>query len=531
VENKLGRVAHVRHEDPQILREVGTAFGRDELVAGGFNFGSLVGRTTFELSDGYNSLALVLEVRPTKLNYEDDFEDLLIDVSAIARQLAFEFLSATSYGAELSSEETAHRTDWLTILGREVGALDRAFARITEAPHPFLTREVAVMPVHRVRRTSSVTRRAIVRGRGEGPWMLGTALPSHRARVPTVMPKESQDSNEHRWLRHELEGAVSLLNAVQQEYAERRVSRSSRSRPASGRDLATEDRLNDLKETLARYPSMSPFSEAQGLPPVAFSSLALQNRPGYREAYQGLLRLKMALRVTGSALEVPLRELAELYEMWCFAGVVRAVGDALGRPLDASQLLALEDTGARLRLKAGVSSEVTFGDGEERVVVAYNREYRGLTGAQRPDVVIEVRRPEMPPILIVLDAKYRVERDDADRLAPPIDALGQLHRYRDAITLHWHERPDTLGRPVVRGAILFPMDLEESVEWAEHPFSRALAELGIGALPFLPGNLDFVSDWLTTLLGLSSEQLAKPGPPFWAWEVSRERGSGEDASL
>src|SRR5207247_710579 len=145
------------------------------------------------------------------------------------------------------------------------------------------------------------------------------------------------------------------------------------------------------------------------------------------------------------------------------------------------------------------------------------------TGAQRPDIVVEVHHAGWPCMFIVFDAKYRLDATDeyiASLGGPgaPVDAVNALHRYRDAIVLA-ASADHAAGRPVVKGAALFPLAAGE--EFKSHKLWRSLESLGIGALPFLPDTTALVEDWLDTLLAAAPFELAEPGPPFSALEHKR----------
>jgi hypothetical protein len=171
--------------------------------------------------------------------------------------------------------------------------------------------------------------------------------------------------------------------------------------------------------------------------------------------------------------------------------------------------------GLRIDLTAGKLSEVSLSGALRSFTVSYNRVYPGQTGDQKPDIVIRVREAGQPDLIVVLDAKYRVDATDDYRKqhgapGPPIDAINALHRYRDAIVT---ESPSPV-RPVVRCAALFPLTIEETHAFEAYSrLYRSLDRLGIGALPFLPGNTLLAAGWVDRLLSLPTEELAWNGVP------------------
>jgi uncharacterized protein len=196
---------------------------------------------------------------------------------------------------------------------------------------------------------------------------------------------------------------------------------------------------------------------------------------------------------------------------------MRQVTSLIAAQADVGALLQIEETGIRVRLRRGEQSAMTCVGTDRTVVLSYNPEYAGLTGDQRPDIVLRFQHNSWPDLIIVFDAKYRLDASEEYRkrfgtAGPPQDAINVLHRYRDAIVVDSADRG--LQRPVVKGAALFPLTVEESRDFTLSRLFKAIEVLGIGALPFLPENTGLVEEWLKYLLALAPEELAEPGPSF-----------------
>jgi hypothetical protein len=87
----------------------------------------------------------------------------------------------------------------------------------------------------------------------------------------------------------------------------------------------------------------------------------------------------------------------------------------------------------------------------------------------------------------LFDAKYRVEQDRVNKKCdgPPIDAISQMHRYRDAI-FHLDETGAS-GKEVIGGYILFPgLDPVEDVRQCS--YFTSITAIDIGGFPLVPGN-------------------------------------------
>lgn len=507
----------VRHRDPTLIRGLTGIRGRDDVLSGAINFRSQVGRSTFEVVVGDTTVQVEVEVFPAKLDYLTDYEDLLREVEGAARALVLEYLRATQRSGTVEYHAPGQPIDWLILLRNETADLERALNRIAMNPHRELSRTIDYVRAERIRRPTPLTRRAVQRGQGRGEKTTTPSGLAFRSRLPAAPAVETLDTAENRWLR-------TQLDAITRTVAELR-SRAARPHQnydqPGGRTAAIDNELRALEEHLAPFLAMSPLTDATRPVWADFASLTLIGTQGYREAYQSILRLRMALRVHGETLDLAVKDVSELYEIWCYLAIVRLIAAVLDVPADPADIFSLDDAGVRVRLRKGVASSVTLPQVAGHVRVAYNRSFRGLTGAQTPDITIEIARPDMPAVVLVLDAKYRLDASEDYVTAfggpsAPIDAINQLHRYRDAIVLADEHR--RLARVVVRGVALFPLGETASADYASHPLYRSLDKLGVGALPFLPRNQTWVGTWLRSVIEAPNEALAWPGPPFAAWE-------------
>lgn len=462
----------------------------------------------------------MVEVFPSKIDYEGDYHEILRDVDDSVRAIAFEYLRATfSYGEVDDINGT--RLEWLILLRNEMERLERAVAFVAARPHRALEHVASTGPTDRVRRPDPTTRRAVLRGLGRGEVMDVPGLGKVRRAIPTRLTHETLDTAEHRWLRAQLQGVAGALSQILAEISRERGSLASLGRPGV-RLRAEEAEIGNLLRTTSRMLEAPPLSEAGDDRWNSTPSLTLLQAPGYREAYQALMVLRLGLSLRSGALAFSVKELDVLYEIWCFVRVARVLAGAIGTGQMAGNFFEFEPHGIRVRLRGGQASEITFSSGARTFTLRYHPSYAALTGEQRPDIVLEIQEQGWPPIVIVLDAKYRLQSDDAYVRAygasgPPIDAVNALHRYRDAIVLDWEGRGP--GRPTVKGIALFPG--EWNPEFEESRLYASLSEVGIGALPLLPSNSELAERWLGEVIASHAADLASPGPPFLAWEHYR----------
>ncbi|HEX8384929.1 MAG TPA: nuclease domain-containing protein, partial [Rubricoccaceae bacterium] len=288
----------------------------------------------------------------------------------------------------------------------------------------------------------------------------------------------SLDTPAHRWIAAGLDAALARASALRA---------AEGARPGSLRRTVVVDELDRLRGLLARSRRIEPLREA-GAPPPAAAPLSLRLRPAYSEAADALATLHGALRIGEGAVSVSTQDVGALYETWAaletVAAFARAVGaEAPARPFGARAV------GTDIYLQRGPRYSVRLVGEHVEVEVVRAPRFEGPPAllVQVPDLLVVVRVPGRPDRRVVLDAKYRLAEGVGRRgtPAPPGDALGALHRYRDAIV-----GPDGRRGYVDTAVALYPArpggDYETSRLWT------SIEAIGVGGVPLLPGE----SGWL-----------------------------------
>lgn len=506
----VAAVPVVRHRDPLFTRDI-TSRPERRVASGTFNLGRQVGVLPFTVAFGARSLDIELEVLPTKIDYVTDYENLISEIAASVRGLALEYMRSTHRRGD-RSHIRATEIEWLSSLRQQIAELQRAIVRINQQPFRHLLREVRPTPNHKIRRLDNVARRAVMRGKGSGVVDDVPGLGPVRRVIDSVKAVSTLDTPEHRWLRLQ----AGLVHQQLRSLSAALESESRRANRVVGeRRAAEQGEVAQLADSVERLLQTECLRVADSTPQPSPPSLTMLGAPGYQDAYRILTGLRLGLAVSGSALELQTKDIHELYELWCYLSVVELVAAHTNTERETAQLVKHYKGALRVDLQAGKQSEIPLHGNLRTFHIAYNRAFPGDTGEQKPDIVIRVEEQGRPDLVVVLDAKYRVDATDQFRKAhgapgPPIDAINALHRYRDAIVTKQSE----LYRPVVRGAALFPLTKEETERYAtESKLYGALASLGIGALPFLPGNTALVSTWIESLLHLPGVDLAWNGLP------------------
>jgi predicted component of viral defense system (DUF524 family) len=500
----------VETRDPVLTAGLNSADG-GHVVHGVVNFGSQAGMSEFVVRVGKErEVMFSVEVFPSKLDYRTDYEQLIADIQDILSALALEYLRSTyQLGTTATGTKTSH-LEWLTLLRFVANELERAFALIVQRPHRVLLREPELVRVERVRRPDAALRTAVLRRRGAGLLLnLGSEV-SVRENIPSSRPRPSLDTPEHRWL-----GAQ--LTTIRRRLAELRIQESQRTRSAR-RTAAVTKEIDGLLGVITRLVQSEPIANAPGSPPAGFASLQLLRAPGYKEAYRACLILSLGLRIEGGPLRLSLKDISELYEYWCLLALLREISEESGQPMPAKDLLRVEQQGLHVRLQRGREhvSRFTMVDGR-KLSVTFNPLYPTATTAQRPDIVVAVDDPVWPTIHLVLDAKYRIETSPEYMTTygspgPPEDAINVLHRYRDAILETAGLDANRPKRTIIQAAALFPYQ-DADGRFGGSRLWKALGSVGVGAMPFLPGETRYVREWLGSTLRTGGWRLADQAVP------------------
>lgn len=520
VQAKARQRVTVHHADPLVRNGLEQVLD-GSLVFGLLNFGSQVGYSTFHIStDDRPELDLEVEVFPSKLDYRDDYDQMLAEVQSVLVGLALDYLKATLVGASFDRQIHGSSLEWTALLRHVIGGLEQALRYLDRHPVRGLIREALPQRVDRLARVDSRVRASLRKGVGGAACVQCGNLAVREVCIQ-YRPRPTLDTPEHRWLARQLRRTLMRLADI------RRVE-EARPRTARVQDVVAQ--LEELEARVDGLCRLEAMVETGGDPPAAFTSQVLTSAPGYREAYHACLLLSLGLRIEGEPLRVSLKDLSVLYEYWCFLSIVRMVAEETGAaPEVLSNLFTVARDGLRVQLQRGRDATVQFGlEGGRKLSVAYNPSFSGRDYLipQKPDVVITLDEPSWPQQHLVLDAKYRL--DDSDRYVAtygvpgaPEDALNAMHRYRDAITVESRGSRSRRAHAVVQAAALFPGTVNDEAEFRASRLWRSLERIGVGAMPFLPHDDRFVREWLRSFLGRGGWALADIAVPHRSVESIR----------
>lgn len=463
---------------------------------GPIEYGNEVGRSDFSFAYERGGVpkryAVSYDVLSSKLDYHKDWKTLVTAVEDEYRMLSYDFLKKTySSFAENAEGDTSDRIWWEVFERQRRDFLD-ACRMILDRPKTRCRRRVEFRRADQLVHVPADIEDEIAEHRGEGERL-------YRIEIDDT----SRDTPENRFFKFAVE-SIAERHAV----LARRVRGEAARR---GADAAFLKSIRDTEDELAALRA-NPFFRGvgrwEGFKQV---SLVLQQGLGYSDVLRihGILEAMYALSEGLYRLET--KDIATLYEIWCFIEVKNRVAAILGVPPKDVKHKNRAELGEMFgaEMRAGRRSRILVEKGDTRLELFYNpktvegggsgiEETEAPTGgAQRPDIVMQLIRQfdgkDGFRLSYLFDAKYRIDghREGVD--TPPEDAINQMHRYRDAIYYKDADQaPAALKKEIIGGYILFPGNgRKEDVEKAY--FTKSIDAVNIGALPLRPGNEENVA--------------------------------------
>ena len=511
------------------------------LINTNFKFDNAVGYTTIEVKDSENSgLSLFkfeTEIFPQKLDYKDDYDQMMEDVTSIIYNLAFDYLKQThSLGVPKDSYNKS-LNEFIAILKVIYERLESSIDQILRNPKSKIHQIGRVQEVSQVKRIVKRPDKWVLKSRkyisskaNSNSIQIDTN--AHITHLPEQKKYISYDTFENQFVLWAINDVISKIDDVIQSI------KISKYRNAKGIKSAL-DELNTFKRRLRFRTSDQYFREVSKFDLNFHFSTTLTMAPGYKDFYKRYLLLKKGLSISENDIfKIDLKDIATLYEYWCFLKIIDTLKNNKKYDFESSDLLQVEHQKFVVKLKKGQNSNIHMRKKEtgERISIGYNREFPYNNGngvsstfTQIPDNFIEFSKegydsigPIIQPFKYVLDAKYRFDKPNtasenlADNLDdnkkgaydPPQDAIGQLHRYRDAM-LWKTEKSDTYQKAIknLGGVILFPYPLDEH-NFLNSKYFQSLKEVNIGAVPLKPGGDNIIfQQFLDNLFETSGDEL------------------------
>mgnify|MGYP002706262780 FL=1 len=399
--------------------------------------------------------------------------------------LSLDYMQRTFHG--FSPDQNGEHPDivWWSVFEGEQQKFIKACKSIIDRPRHRLHGEEVYLRADKLKQTPHNIENKLAEHRVE---------PAYLYRVEQQI--QSNDTQENRFLKF----ALHQISKRYEELRQRIEAVKTASDTMKSAMLATSETLKRLQHhpffrTIGRFKGMSQ------------ESLVLQKATGYSQIYRTWNLLRRAYSLNDGLYRLQTKDIATLYEIWCFIEVSHIVKEQLHLDdEDVEHRNRMEMNGIfSWELGKGEHSRILFRkDGVELAELVYNpknvdkeNDNVGMkdlvvpTVLQKPDIVLQLTKNDLQQgmkMTYLFDAKYRIDGKDKGVDVPPEDAINQMHRYRDAIYYKDYDA-NALKKEVIGGYILFPGDGEPN-DVAVSKFYKTIKEVNIGAFPLRPKDVE-----------------------------------------
>ena len=462
---------------------------RRHILAGFINYKNEIGRSEiqiiYKVDKETRTFHFGFEVLSTKLDYHEHWRTIVEDIEREYRMLSLDYMRRTFHG--FSPDQNGEHPDivWWSVFEGEQQKFIKACKSIIDRPRHRLHGEEVYLRADKLKQT---------------PHNIENRLAEHRKEPAYLYRVEqhilSNDTQENRFLKF-------ALHQISKRYEDLR-QRIEAVKTASGTMKSAMLATSETLKRLQHHPFFRTIGRFKG---ISQESMVLQKATGYSQVYRTWNLLRRAYSLNDGLYRLQTKDIATLYEIWCFIEVSHIVKAQLHLDdEDVEHRNRMELNGIfSWELGKGEHSRILFRkDGVELAELVYNpknadkeNDNVGMkdlvvpTVPQKPDIVLQLTKNDLQQgmkMTYLFDAKYRIEGKDKGVDVPPEDAINQMHRYRDAIYYKDYDA-NALKKEVIGGYILFPGDGEPN-DVAVSKFYKTIKEVNIGAFPLRPKDVE-----------------------------------------
>jgi len=490
------------------LKEIDDKFSyrpKHKLLAGTINFGNNIGKSELEfeyaLNNTVKSFKFGFEVFPTKLDYRNDYLRMVKDIEEVYPNLILDFLKKT-HSNYSTKKGSSNDLIWWQIFGGLYEDFIRATAFVLHKPHSRLVKRIKFYKADKIKKLVAKQEEEIIENR-HFPNKL------YRSEIKEL----SVDTTENRFFKH-------ALNHTTRKYL--RLKSYILYRYSNKVSIEFRKKLNSIEAQLKIYNSNPFLKRINSFHGFKQESLLIQKGTGYSTIYKNWILLNSGLSFLEGIQKLEQKNIAELYEIWCFLEVKGIIEQIIGKEPTEIDLAQIEIDDFVFKFDRGVKSRVLYKkENGDEIEIFHDYQFeksekdglKSYTVNQRPDIVVKLTKNDLKEkykFTYLYDAKYRLLSDDNELEAdiPPDDAINQMHRYRDAIYYN-NKQKNKPEKEIIGGYILFPGsgDIEQI---KSHDFYKSINKVNIGAFPLKPNdyiNKILLKEHFREILELNSENI------------------------
>lgn len=382
------------------------------------NFHSYVGKSFLDVEiNGIRSKPVNIEVRSKKIKYNEQYPQMIADLSEVSSGLIYEMESPLYQILEFdfSKRKTLYEDFmFLEYLFRPEN-FPSSYDYILRNLYTLLVLHVEDVPttfasnVGPSEMIDIISRPEHLYHTDDPPLDWPDSMSGY---VPDVVSQrfyeENIDTPENRLLKYFLESLDKVVNHLLLTIDDK--------------DGYIKDQLLFYRRIIQDYLSDRWTAEVGRLNYLPLNSQVLQKKEGYRDILKYFLNFELAFRLEWDEVEDQIkgyeRKLSELYEYWCYFKLIKVLDRFSGKKLNYTNLYELNKDKWSIKVKKGMKSKQKFilsiDDEEIFVELMYNRLFSNNTFHKsyslpfRPDYTLLINT-EFNSYFVHFDAKYRSE--------------------------------------------------------------------------------------------------------------------------
>ena len=482
LENNTNEKFEIYHHSREIRENIAY---RGRNAFGSFKFNGDVGYSTFTIRrNNEDVLSFTIQVFPTKLDYMDDYNEILQDVNKEVESLIFDYLDKTFSKVNIVDVKKQTGVEFIAILDNIYDNLDKSIRRIENHPKHGVLNELNLKDRNKSKRIDVKETIKYLRK-------------NKSSNVMEIKKRTTLDIYENQYVKYMIRRILNKIRYVKKNIPDKnQVSYEILSR--------YENKLNNHLNGF--------FREISDIKNIKSMTLVFKMASGYKEVYFYYNLLSKGLDICEGLYDISNKKLWNLYEIWCYLKIHSIIKE-LGYTSKDSSFIQVSSNGLTLSIAQSRQSKLTYENSNgDRLELWYNKSYNSLpTTNQRPDTVLCLKGDKTKDRVYIFDAKYRIFIDKDGTIGPMEEDINVMHRYRDSIVSE-NKKEDYFKYSTFGAYVMFPCS--DCEKFKEHRFYKSIDKVNIGAIPMLPGSTSLMKEQIAKIIGESYIEAVNNNPIF-----------------
>ncbi|UPK71086.1 DUF2357 domain-containing protein [Chitinophaga filiformis] len=498
--------------------KVRTTQGDTQFASGELKFNNEPGE--FDLIVDYQlktvSLSILFQftIFSSKLDTQKEHPAMVRQVEKIYPRLAIDYLRKTYHFFEAQGNGEGDIL-WWTIFENLFRSILRHLNVIVKNPHKELSTEKTIMHGDRIRTA-------------KGP--LADKLERFADRPDKYFVVDTkvlvEDNYENRYVKYVmtdiLEHYKRIYKLIQKDGSNARMEKEYRMQ------------IEFAGEAITHLLAHPVFKGVGKLKDRKRNSRILANKPGYAGLMKDWETLKMGFELQQGLYEIELKNIAYLYQLWCFFAMTDMIQQITGVAPEVKKMPTIKSDNFRVSPDKNMHSKLVFECEDNINIELYQElwytnkfdanEAGTVNGNKCPDIVLRIGKRDQPRNLYLtylFDAKYRLMESDRysklEKMDEPLqEDLSKMRDYRDAIMNRRRKGSRYEHTKEVLGIyVLFPGI--GKAEYYDRYYRQIVLKEDAGGFPFLPGNatgLELLQKHLRHIITEDSVSLMEKALPY-----------------